>query len=335
MKKIIVPALLFIACLFVNNTSSFGWGVYGHQHITRSAIFALPKPLVMFFYTHEDFITEECVVPDLRKYTINDKAEFPRHYIDLEAYNYTSVKAMPQTQTEANLKYSKDTMQQYGILPWYIQDMMEKLTNAFKNKRKTEILFLAADLSHYIGDAHMPLHTSINHDGQYTNQKGIHAFWESQLPEMFGDKYNLYTGEAHYISDVKAASWAIIEHSHQLADTLLLTESMLKKSFPEDKIYLKDGGGQVVMNKFHSPEYAAKYHELLNGMVENQMRAAIAATADFWYTAWINAGKPDLTDLDSKETLDRSEKYYGEDLKEWKQGKAPGLKAENEFPVNR
>jgi hypothetical protein len=35
--------------------------------------------------------------------------------------------------------------------------MMEKLTIAFK-KSKNEILFLAADLGHYIADAHMPLH---------------------------------------------------------------------------------------------------------------------------------------------------------------------------------
>jgi hypothetical protein len=51
------------------------------------------------------------------------------------------------------------------------QDMMEKLTQAFKEKRKSEILFIAADLGHYIADAHMPLHTSDNHDGQLTDQR--------------------------------------------------------------------------------------------------------------------------------------------------------------------
>jgi hypothetical protein len=32
-------------------------------------------------------------------------------------------------------------------------------TQAFKDKRKSEILFIAAELGHYIADAHMPLHT--------------------------------------------------------------------------------------------------------------------------------------------------------------------------------
>jgi hypothetical protein len=50
--------------------------------------------------------------------------------------------------------------------------MMGKLTTAFNGeKRKMRFLFLAGDLSHYIADAHMPLHTSDNHDGQLTDQR--------------------------------------------------------------------------------------------------------------------------------------------------------------------
>jgi hypothetical protein len=58
-------------------------------------------------------------------------------------------------------------MERYQAYPGYDG----KLTQAFKEKRKSEILFIAADLGHYIADAHMPLHTSDNHDGQLTDQK--------------------------------------------------------------------------------------------------------------------------------------------------------------------
>jgi hypothetical protein len=54
---------------------------------------------------------------------------------------------------------------------WHIQDLMAKLTKAFKDKRKNEILFIAGDLGHYIADGHMPLHTSDNHDGQNQSKK--------------------------------------------------------------------------------------------------------------------------------------------------------------------
>jgi hypothetical protein len=75
------------------------------------------------------------------------------------------VDSLPATLADVKKKYDEKFLQQNGILPWYIEEIMDKLTKAFKEKRKTEILFLAADLGHYIGDAHMPLHTSENHDG--------------------------------------------------------------------------------------------------------------------------------------------------------------------------
>jgi hypothetical protein len=30
------------------------------------------------------------------------------------------------------------------------------------------------------------------------------------------------------------------------------------------------------------------------------MKKAVTATASFWYTAWVNAGKPDLSNLDAE-----------------------------------
>ena len=122
------------------------WGIFGHEHINRAAVMALPEPVQGFFYNHIDFITEESTVPDLRKYTLHDKAENPRHYIDLE--NFGGMDSLPLTMADAKKKYDDKFLQQNGILPWYIQDQMEQLTKAFKEKRKTEILFLAGDIGH-------------------------------------------------------------------------------------------------------------------------------------------------------------------------------------------
>jgi hypothetical protein len=309
------------------------WGVYGHEHINRAAVLALPAPLQAFFYNHIDFITQESSVPDLRKYTLNDNAEKPRHFIDIE--NFGAMDSMPATLAEAKKKYDEKFLQQNGILPWYIEEMMDKLTTAFKGKRKTEILFLAADLGHYIGDAHMPLHTSVNHNGQLTNQKGIHAFWESRLPEMFGDNYNYYVGNAVYITDIPGETWRMINATHLLVDTLLLADKELKEQFPADKIYMKDDAGNILKNKFnepmHSVEYSRQYNQKLKGMVESQMRLAITATANFWYTAWVNAGKPDLSDLDPTDQTERNKSNLQRELKSFKQGKLVDIQSEKEF----
>ena len=333
MKRRLIVTLVALAGSI---TFSYGWGVWGHNHINKAAVLAMPPEMGLFFYNHADFMIQESTVPDLRKYTLNDKVEGPRHYVDLELFNYQSPADMPVTMSDMTAKYGKDSLDKYGILPWYIQDMMVKLTNAFKKKNKTEILFLAGDLGHYLGDAQMPLHTSVNHNGQLTGQVGIHAFWESQLPEMFGKNYNLYTGEAHYIADIKKATWDMIDSSHKLIDALLAMDNKTKQEIPESRQYQKDADGQLKKNKFgapvHSEEYCRRYNELLNGMVENQMKNGIRHTADFWYTAWVNAGKPDLSNLDDDDLAKRNRSIYKEEIATWKKsGEVIGCSPDKEF----
>jgi hypothetical protein len=36
---------------------------------------------------------------------------------------------------------------------------------------------------------------------------------------------------------------------------------------------------------------------MLAGQVERRMRASIKMVGDFWYTSWIDAGQPDLNNL--------------------------------------
>ena len=335
MKKRIFSVLV-MAAMIAGSTIFLSWGTWGHQHINHAAVFALPEEMRHFFYNHIDFITEESVIPDVRKYAINDKAEFNRHYIDLESFKpNTSADTLPQSMKTAVAKYDAKFLNDNGILPWYIIDMMQKLTKAFQDRKKAEILFLAADLAHYLGDATQPLHTAVNHDGQLTDQKGIHSFFESQLPEQFGSAFNMNTGNAVYIPNVTAETWRIINETHLLVDTLLLTEKKLSVSFPRNKMYLADSAGKVAKNKYgqsvHSLEYARAYHDALHGMVENQIRAAIRNTANYWYTAWVNAGKPDLDGLDVADLTHRNRKNYKKDFQRWQKGELFGFKIDKEF----
>ena len=332
LKKILLSLL---SCL-TSVTLALAWGVWGHEHINHAAVFALPSEMRLFFYDHIDFITEESSVPDLRKYVLHDKAEFARHYIDLESYDQDNqFEKIPKTWQAAKAEYDSAFLENNGILPWYIQTMMTTLTEAFRQKNKTEILFLAADLGHYLGDANMPLHTALNHNGQFTNQKGIHAFWESQLPELFGDSYHLRVGPPEFIGDITGETWKIIAHSHQLADTLLLADSRLRDSFPPGKIYKTDAKGRILKNEYgdpvHSYAYALAYHRALNGMVEKQLRHAIQDVANFWYTAWVNAGKPDLDSLDPPELIRAHHNQYLYEYHLYLTGKLAGFIPTPEF----
>jgi hypothetical protein len=81
----------------------------------------------------------------------------------------------------------------------------------------------------------------------------------------------------------------------------------------------------------YSDEYARELHMALNGMVEQQMRRSVQVLADFWYTAWVNAGKPDLSKLDSPDVTRRNSKAYKQDLKLYKQGKLNGFLPDKEY----
>jgi len=330
MKKSILKLLktnklkfIFIALIFPILVS---WGALGHEHINRAAVLSIPTPLQSFFYNHIDFMTQEASVPDLRKYTLGDKAEDPRHYIDLE--NFGSLDSLPATLAELNKKYSEEFLRQNGILPWYLEEMMAKLTKAFKDKRKTEILFLAADMAHYLGDANTPLHATVNYDGQLSNQKGIHSLWETQMFKMFAETYNYNAGEAVYINDIRKEIWRMVNNSHALADTLLRVDKELRQKVSTDFIFVKDTSQNGNKSKYqaYSPAYAQKLHEHLNGMIESQMRSSIKAAASFWYTAWVNAGKPDLSDLDPESQTARNKPALKKELKLFRQGKLMDIK---------
>jgi S1/P1 Nuclease len=323
MKNRFLSLLLFIAFLLTGISLVFAWGSWGHKHISRAAVFALPDAMQEFYYNHIDFITESAVVPDLRRALINDRNEGPRHYIDIEDFGKIPLDAFPKTTKEAYTKYDSTFLNKTGYLPWYIQNLMDKLTTAFQKKNKSEILFLSAELSHYVADAHMPLHTSSNHDGQLTNQKGVHALWESILPPMFGDAYDFKTAPAQYLPDVTAATWKIISQSHALVDTLLFEEKQVRNRFSAANMYKKDSLGKTVMfynSPVFSDEYAKEFHNALNGMVEKQLRLSIYDVACFWYTAWVNGGRPDLLKLDDPKLSRRNHKNYKRELKAWKKG---------------
>ena len=311
---------------------TLSWGIVGHERINKAAVMALPQSLQVFFYNHIDFITQEASVPDIRKYALNYKDENPRHYFDME--NFGAVDSIPQTLEAAKKKYDAKFLNDNGILPWYIEDMMVKLTKAFKDKNRAEILFLAADLGHYIGDAHMPLHTSANHDGQLSDQKGIHSLWESRLPELFAKNYKLNVPQAQYYQDVHKATWDMINDTHSLAQPLLDIDKKLRTTTPEGQVFKMNADGKVLKSKYNtavfSDEYAKKLHEQLNGMVESQMKKAITATASFWHTAWVNAGKPDLSDLDAPSVTQRNYQSLRDDLKMFQQGNLFGMKNQND-----
>ncbi len=302
-------ALLIIIMLFSS------WGFYGHRKINRMAVFSLPVEMIAFYKANIQYIEEASVNPDKRRLAVPGEA--PRHYIDLDVYGDSAEHKLPRYWKEAEEKIGNDSLQAHGILPWNIYRVYFQLKDAFFVKDPEKILKISADLGHYIADAHVPLHTTQNYDGQLTNQVGIHGFWESRLPELFAERYNLFTGKALYLDNVQLAAWRAVTQSHREVDSVLLIEKRLAEKWGEKKFGFESKGRQTV--KVFSPGYSKAYHDLLLGMVEKQMRAAVLMTSSVWYTAWVDAGQPDLKSLINYKPTEEEIKKRKEELKQWKE----------------
>jgi hypothetical protein len=274
-----------------------------------------------FYKKHIEFVTEHAVDPDKRRYAVAD--EGARHYIDIDHYGPDAFKVVPRMWKKAVEKYTEDTLKAYGIVPWHIEKMMFRLTEAFREGNLDKILHYSADLGHYVADAHVPLHTTENYNGQLTNQKGIHGFWESRLPELFSDNYDYFIGKAQYIEKPLDAAWDIVYQSHMAVDSVLKFEAALNSSFPTDLKYAYENRGQSMM-KVYSEDYCKKYNDMMDGMVERRMRASILATASMWLTAWVNAGQPNLNRLLDKEVSDSLRLAAKAEEELWKTGKLKG-----------
>lgn len=286
---------IFIIWIFLPlliSATPFTWGFYAHSLINRLAVFSLPEEMIGFYKPQVQYITENAVNPDRRRYAVEGEAE--KHYIDLDYYGDSALQILPIYWNEAVEKFSEDSLRMNGIGPWSAYFVFLNLTKAFETKNSTAILRLSADLGHYLADLNVPLHTTVNYNGQLTNQIGIHGFWESRVPELQAKDYPLWVGQAEYVEKPQLAIWDAVAEAHMQVDSVLMIEKELTKNFSQDQKFSYEERNNLTV-RVYSREFTEAYSLALNGQIERQMKKSIKMIADFWFTAWVNAGQPDLS----------------------------------------
>lgn len=297
-------SILFFICLGIGllvPPKTYSWGFFGHRYINYHAVFLLPPEMISFYKMNIQYLEDHSVDPDKRRYAIAE--EGPRHYIDMDNYGKFPFEGLPKKWNNAVEKFSEDSLNAHGIAPWWIMVMQNRLRKAFEERNADAILKLSAEIGHYIADVHVPLHASSNHNGQKTDQLGIHGFWESRLPELFAEQeYDLFIGRATYIENKLHYIWDRVYESANASDSVLQIEKQLSLRIPTHKRFNYEERNGVLQRQFSSL-YASRYHKSLVGMVERRMTASVYAIACFWYSAWVEAGQPSLIDM-KKGTLD-------------------------------
>ena len=288
-KSFLILIILIIALQTRGYSSELikPWGFFAHKKINAMAIYTLPIEMITFYKRHQKEIEDLSVLPDQRRYIMDNEAS--RHYIDLDRYQIADIRYTSWAEIIKNMH--QDSLVKHGIVPWHIPILYQELKYAFVRRDTIKIIKLSAEMGHYIGDLHVPLHTTSNYDGQKTGQTGLHAFWESRIPELLNEALEEWVGPATFVSNVPKSAWDWALESHTEVKILIDKEAKLNASFKQSKKYTFEKKGNV-LQKNYSVEYSKKYHQVLDHQIENRFQSAYKHVGDIWYSAWIEAGQP-------------------------------------------
>jgi hypothetical protein len=252
-----------------------GWGSVGHKIINQKAPTAFPASM-SYFQSWTTFLTNHASDADYRKDT--DPTEAPKHYIDIEDYpEWVATGRISQSLDSVIALHGITFVTNTGTLPWTIVITVDSLTKAMRARNWDRAQQLAADLGHYVGDGHMPLHITRNYNGQYTGQTGVHSRYESSLIQKYQTEI-VYTPEpAAYIPNVSDSVFQFIYLNYDYVDSILYDDSLAK----------------AVTGSTSSTAYQALFWEKAKGFTIQLFKRASERLAALIYTAWKNAGSPD------------------------------------------
>ena len=264
--KLVLSSIVLISFLFL------GWGYIGHRIINYNTILsALPQ--MEFFDTWADSLKAHASDADYRKSWDPDEA--PKHYIDIDNYpEFIATGTIPQNFDSLVAIHGLTFVMDQGILPWAIIKTTDSLQTLFELNDMHKAMLVAADLGHYIGDSHNPLHITRNYNGQYTNQYGVHSRYESNLIENFQSQIVYEGNTLQYIENIPDYVFNMIYDNYQYVDSVLYADSV----------------AEAYAGNHNSTAYYNKFWELAKGFTIGLFQRASYRLTCVIYTAWLNAG---------------------------------------------
>lgn len=275
-----VVSIVLLLCLGAPATS-FAWGFDAHKFIADRMIALLPPEIRPLFEQRRAMIVERSVDPDMWRNIFPDEA--PNHFVDLDYFGTYPYPDLPREYDHAIQRWGREVVHSQGQLPWRTAEMFGKLQREFEGFARENapiyladnVAFYAAVMSHYIGDAHVPLHSIVNYDGQTTNQRGIHSRWESELFERTRARLTIAPAPAKPRNDPRDFMFETLLASNRLAESVL-----------ESDRRATDG------RDFYDNGYFEKLEKDQFTVLERRINDSISAVASLIIGAWEAAGRP-------------------------------------------
>lgn len=272
--------ILILLLILFPFTAILPWGSKAHKLINKKAVEILPSDMSQF-KVFENYLEEHAVDADNRKKV--DKSEPPKHYIDIDFYKEFLEGHMIEDEKKLIAEYGDSVITRTGLLPWATEQTFNNLVQAFKEKNRDKMLIYASDLGHYIADGHQPMHTIMNYNGQLTGQKGIHYRYEvTMVDSNLNELQNVADAcQVKYVKDIQPFIFGYISDANSVCDIL----------FDADNFAFKMCGSR------ESPEYYRLMWFKTGYITKYQIAKSEEDVASLIYTAWVDAGKPDISSM--------------------------------------
>lgn len=274
-RGFVAVTLAALAALVVGRPSDCSaWGGTGHRVIASRYSASLPGPM-NGLALNDAWVVDHVMDPDARKSTI--PTEGYRHYIDIDAYPEYHAGTLSHDRAVLEATYGAAQVQQWGIVPWAIGEVVDSMTAAMERADWTRVRFWTADLCHYVGDLHQPLHCTLNYDGQLTGNNGIHFRYESRMLDLNSGALVLPSGPYTYYASPVDAAFEFAGQSQTRVAEVLEADNDAKAA----------AGGSIT-----SPTYYSELWSRTRQLTLTRLVQAAVVTASLVYTAWVDAGYP-------------------------------------------
>jgi hypothetical protein len=263
---------LLLVLLFVLGS----WGEKAHRKINASCVEYFPREMKALRVWGPQLGAHGSDADNRKK---ENKNEFVRHFIDIDNYDqFVQQKNInPDFQTDCQL-YGRAFVMKNGTLPWVTDSTYRALVNNMRHGQWEKAMLTAADLGHYVGDGHMPLHITANYNGQLSEQKGIHARYEAEMIDRYIDGIELKKGHAKRINQVKPAVFNYLYHNYEYMASLLEAD---KQAYAQAD------------HQYNDTYYASLWKDT-GKFTTRLISEASQNLASLIYSAWIEAGKPQI-----------------------------------------
>jgi hypothetical protein len=251
------------------------WGPTAHDIVSTWAIETLPLEMRGYFEAQRPFIIEHANDPDL--WMDKDRYERKRHYIYMDKYGVFPFLGLPHDFKQSVQKYGSGRVNRDGVLPWQVGEYSLRLTTAFRDHNWGEVKLEASVLAHYVADAHDPLHVTQNFDGQLSGQIGLADRFEIRLLDRYSRFFILHPDDAVKIDDPTEYAFQTCLDSYAVLDSVILADLRSRQNLPD-----------------YTDDYFDRFYSQVGAAVMKAINEAAHDAGSYWYTAWLNAGKPTL-----------------------------------------